>query len=103
MDRLCWCGQDAGVSHAHGGPVRALGVSPAAAAPPTAKRDTSNKYSVARNRERIFVMCPPRPGAPLTPDEALALAAWLIAMATDTRELQRPLDAISSILDEITA
>ena len=42
--------------------------------------DTSNRATVARTRDGIAIMQPPAPGATLSEDAAINLAAWLVAM-----------------------
>ena len=43
--------------------------------------DTSNKFMVARNRDRLFIMRTPPPA--ISDDDAINLAAWLVAMVDD--------------------
>lgn len=47
--------------------------------------DTSNRFVVARGRERVFVtaMSLERCARGLSPDDAINLAAWLCAMVED--------------------
>ena len=41
--------------------------------------DTTNKYLVAIQNDGIRIMAPPR--GQITPEEAVMLAAWLVALA----------------------
>jgi hypothetical protein len=61
--------------------------------------DTANKYTVARNRDVIFVMTPPRAGEAITRDEAIAFAAWLLAMAAPRRDA---LERVDRVIAQIT-
>jgi hypothetical protein len=48
---------------------------------PAAPIDTSNRYMVARGHDRLFIMRTPPPA--LSDDDALNLAAWLVAMVLE--------------------
>lgn len=43
--------------------------------------DTLNKFAVAASGRGIIMLLPPSRGASITPDDALLLAAWLVAIA----------------------
>lgn len=49
--------------------------------PTTEQIDTSNRFIVGARGNHLIVMNPPTRMTELTPDEALVLAAWLVAMA----------------------
>ena len=55
--------------------------------------DIFNKYGVASNSKGIVFLMPPR--EPMTDDEAVQLAAWLVAMAL------RPTLSFKDVLDAI--
>lgn len=42
--------------------------------------DSSNRFTVARDKTGVFVMSPFGPGRRMTDDEAVNLAAWLTVM-----------------------
>lgn len=46
---------------------------------PRTEIDTSNRFVVSVNGSGILVMNPPQ--APITPEDALVFAAWLVALA----------------------
>jgi hypothetical protein len=48
--------------------------------------DTTNKYLVAANGKGIVIMNPPR--GPIPADDALTLAAWIVAMAEHMASLE---------------
>lgn len=48
--------------------------------------DTANHFLASGHGDRVTLLRPPRPGQQLTRDEALALAAWLVAMADPGRQ-----------------
>lgn len=43
--------------------------------------NTANKYGVSISRDQIFILNPPATFTTLTAEEALVLAAWLVALA----------------------
>lgn len=59
--------------------------------------DITNKFLVSGNMGKIIILAPPRQA--ITPDEALTLAGWLVALAepeVGDGEFQKRLDAILS-------
>jgi len=57
--------------------------------------DTFNKFMVAMKDDKIVMIRPPL--QPITKEEALLLAAWIVALAEDNEdEFQQVLDAIRS-------
>lgn len=52
--------------------------------PRPAALDTCNRFLVAATGSHVLMMVPPR--EPMTPDEALTLAAWLFAVAGGDRQ-----------------
>lgn len=45
--------------------------------------DTSNKYMVARQGDKILILRSGPLGSPMTEEQAITLAAWLVAMALE--------------------
>jgi hypothetical protein len=72
-------------------------VSPAA--PATATIDTANKYLVSRQGPKILILRSGPLGSPLTDADALALAAWLVAMVDP--EDGSPTDRFAAVLRAI--
>lgn len=57
--------------------------------------DTLNRYMVAVGGDgKVQIMNPPR--APMTKEEALALAAWLVALADTNDDFRQYLAAVQS-------
>lgn len=57
--------------------------------------DTTNKFMVGRKGEDVVLLNPPR--GPISQDDAIMLAAWLVALSTDSSiEFGDALDAVSS-------
>ena len=73
--------------HGHEGVECGLCPCPAPARLPA---DTSNRHTVARTQRGIFVFRPPHAGELLTDDDALLLAAWLVAMVENGPERLGP-------------
>ncbi len=61
-----------------------------------AKIDGFNKFMVGVSCEQVFIGSPPR--GPMTPDDALLLAAYLVSMAEvySDREFKDVLDVVQS-------
>lgn len=70
-------------------------------APSIRKIDTANHFMVARRKEFVMLLRPPLAAQSITRDEALALAAWLVAMATEPDEGDRPIVTVQAIVDVI--
>ena len=45
------------------------------------KIDSINRYFVSASANRICILNPPLPHLGMSPDEAMTLAAWLVALA----------------------
>ena len=45
--------------------------------------DTFNKFVVALNREDVVLLSPPKAGEPISKDDAIVLACWLLVLAGD--------------------
>lgn len=56
--------------------------------------DTSNKYMVGMQGNGIAIMFPPR--GPIHRDEALTLAAWLVALADHGGQFGKILEAVQN-------
>ena len=61
----------------------------------TTEIDTANKFLVAHQGEKLIIMNPPR--GPISDDDALLLAAYLVSMAcAPTHEFDAVLEAVQS-------
>jgi hypothetical protein len=56
------------------------------------KIDTTNKHLVSSQGERIVIMLPPR--GPIEKDDALTLAAWIVAIVGDEERFREILSAV---------
>jgi hypothetical protein len=57
--------------------------------------DTANKHLVGLKGDQVVVMVPPR--APLSREEAMMLAAWLLAISgIDLETFRQAFDAVSN-------
>jgi hypothetical protein len=64
----------------------------------TEEIDTFNKFAVASSGTRIRILRPPWEGSDLSPDDALLLAAYLVALAEHdaTHKFAEVLKAVES-------
>ncbi len=58
--------------------------------------ETLNKYGVASSCSWIVLLLPPKRGEPLTEDDALLLAAWLVAVTGKKEKFDKVFAAVCS-------
>jgi hypothetical protein len=61
-----------------------------------AEIDTFNKFLVSRGPDPggIVIQNPPRPGEPLSIDDALNLAAWIVAISGEKKRFDAVYEAV---------